>query len=214
MADNGCVLPKVGLTFRFEHKAAPYRQALQDAGLECVDLTPASPGATLEGLSGLVLSGGSDLVPGHYGEQASGARDTDGERDTFELRLAREALAAGMPVFAICRGMQLLNVALGGTLHQHIGDDHTLTTHRVDIAPGTRLHAILGPRVEANSRHHQALARLAPALVVNAYAPDGTIEGVEMPGDAYVLGVQWHPEDLPDRRLFQAFTTAVLHWKH
>lgn len=208
--------PKVGLTFRFEIKAQPYRQALRDAGLETVDLTPATPGAELTGLSGLVLSGGSDIEPRRYGQADVNARQPDPERDELELRLAREALDAGMPVFAICRGMQLLNIALGGTLHQDIGEAHTLkppVTHRVDIAPDTRLHSILGANVEANSRHHQAVDQLAPGLIRTAAAPDGAVEGVEKPGEAFVLGVQWHPEDLPDRRLFQAFAAAVLHWK-
>lgn len=205
--------PKVGLTFRFDKKAEPYRLALRDAGLEIVDLTPATPTVDLASLSGLVLSGGSDISPTHYQHAVAGTREPDPERDEFELRLAREALAAGMPVFAICRGMQLLNVVLGGTLHQDIGADHKLVTHPVEIVPGTRLHAILGASIETNSRHHQAVAELAPGLIRTATAPDGTVEGIEKPGDAFVLGVQWHPEDLPDRRLFEAFREAVLHWK-
>ena len=174
--------PKVGLTFRFDKKAEPYRLALRDAGLEIVDLTPDTPAADLAGVSGLVLSGGSDISPTHY-------------------------------LLAICRGMQLLNVLLGGTLHQDIGEAHTLVTHPVEIVPGTRLHTILGPGVEANSRHHQAVDQLAPGLLRTATAPDGTTEGIERPGDAFVVGVQWHPEDLPDRRLFDAFREAVRIWK-
>lgn len=210
------VAPKVGLTFRFELKAQPYRLALREAGLEIVDLTPATPGADLSGLSGLVLSGGSDIEPRRYGQAVSGNREPDPERDELELSLAHEALAAGMPIFAICRGMQLLNVVLGGTLHQDIGEAHTLVPpvmHRIDIAPGTRLHSILGANLDTNSRHHQSVDRLAPGLIGTAAAPDGTVEGVEKPGEPFVLGVQWHPEDLPDRRLFQAFAAAVLHWK-
>lgn len=211
------VKPKVGLTFRFELKAVPYRQALCDVGLDVVDLTPATPAATLAGLSGLVLSGGSDIEPGRYGQALLGTRDPDPERDEFELRLAQDALTNAMPLLAICRGMQLLNVALGGTLHQDIGEAHTLkppVLHRVDIDPGTRLHAILGDSVDTNSRHHQAVDKLAPGLVSSAAAaPDGALEGLERPGEPFVLGVQWHPEDLPDRRLFQAFASAVLHWK-
>ena len=203
---------KVGLTFRFDKKAEPYRQVLRDAGLEIVDLTPATPTVDLAGLSGLVLSGGSDISPTHYQQSAAGTREPDPERDEFEIRLAREALAAGMPLFAICRGMQLLNVVLGGTLHQDIGEAHTLVTHSVQIQPGTRLRTILGPFAEANSRHHQAVDQLAPGLILTATAPDGTTEAIEQPGGAFVLGVQWHPEDLPDRRLFEAFATAVLHW--
>lgn len=204
--------PRVGLTFRFQAKAQPYRLALREAGLDAVDLTPSSPGAALTGLSGLVLSGGSDIEPRRYGQIDVDARKPDPERDELELRLLGEALAAGMPVFAICRGMQLLNVALGGTLHQDIGEGHTQIMHPVNVKPGTRLHSILGPVVVTNSRHHQTIDRIAPSLVPTGAAPDGTVEGVELPGQAFVLGVQWHPEDLPDRRLFQAFAAAVLHW--
>jgi putative glutamine amidotransferase len=210
------VKPTVGLTFRFEHKAAPYRQALRDVGLDVVDLTPATPGATLAGLSGLVLSGGSDIEPGRYGQPMLGTRDPDPGRDALEMRLANEALAIGMPQLAICRGMQLLNVALGGTLLQDIGGDHTLkppVLHRVDIVPGTRLHGILGENIDTNSRHHQAVDLLAEPLIRTATAPDGTVEGIEKPGQPFVLGVQWHPEDLPDRRLFWAFAEAVRLWK-
>ena len=156
------------------------------------------------------------MDPRHYGQGIAGTLQPDPERDELELRLTREALAAGMPVLAICRGMQLLNVALGGTLHQDIGTRHTLVPpdmHRAGIAPGTRLHAILGAGVEVNSRHHQAADALGKDLIISASAPDGTVEGLEKPGDAFVLGVQWHPEDLPDRRLFEAFAAAVLHWK-
>ncbi len=201
------------MTFRFEAKAQPYRLALREAGLDTEDLTPEAPVPSLQGLSGLVLTGGSDIEPHRYDQINLNARKPDPERDQLELHLTHEALAAGMPLFAICRGMQLLNVALGGTLHQHIGEAHTLVTHSVAIAPGTRLHSILGPVAETNSRHHQAVDRLAPGLIRTGAAPDGIVEGVEIPGEAFVLGVQWHPEDLSDRRLFQAFAAAVLHWK-
>jgi putative glutamine amidotransferase len=207
------VRTRIGLTYRFESKAQPYRLALRDAGLDIVDVTPEAPHPTLEGLSGLLLSGGSDIEPRRYGQVDASARKPDPPRDELELRLAREALAAGMPVLGICRGMQLLNVALGGTLLQDIGDAHTLVMHPVCVTSGTRLHSILGPAVEANSRHHQAVDRFAPRLIGNAVAPDGIVEGVELPGEAFVLGVQWHPEDLSDRRLFDAFREAVRIWK-
>ena len=194
----------------------PYRLALQEAGLDPVDLTPATPRASLAELFGLVLSGGADVEPGRYGQPMDGTLNPDPERDELEIRMAREALAAGMPVFAICRGMQLLNVVLGGTLHQDIGETHTLVPpvmHRVDVVSGTRLQSILGDGIEANSRHHQAVDKLAEPLICTATAPDGTVEGVEKPGEPFVLGVQWHPEDLADRRLFLAFAEAVRLWK-
>src|SRR5207245_1266296 len=130
--------------------------------------------------------------------------EVDSERDALELPLARDAIAAGLPVLGICRGMQLLNVAVGGSLIQHLdghraganaGDPSAL--HPVRVAPSSRLREILGAdEVSVNSRHHQAVrdADLAPSLEATAWSPDGVIEAVEMPGNGFVLGVQWHPE--------------------
>ncbi|MBN9657977.1 MAG: gamma-glutamyl-gamma-aminobutyrate hydrolase family protein [Acidobacteria bacterium] len=210
--------PRVGLTYRLEQKAVPYRAALQAVGLEVVNLTPEAP-ASLDGLSGLVLSGGSDIEPWRYGQDDIAARNPDGPRDEMELRLAAQAIELGMPLFAICRGMQLLNVLRGGKLLQHIGEAHTGVMHSVKTAAGSKLRTILGCDYQVNSRHHQAAARLGEGLIATAISEDGHVEGLELPAArGFVLGVQWHPEDLYESdaghlRLFEAFRDAVLDWK-
>ena len=206
------------MTYRFEQKAGPYRAALRAAGLEVVNVTPEAP-AELDGVDGLVLSGGSDIEPSRYGQDSMSARNPDPQRDEMELRLARAALERGVPVLAICRGMQLLNVLRGGKLLQDIGESHTGVTHPVKIQRGSRLQGILGDSYVVNSRHHQAVARLGAGLVATASAEDGHVEALEMPeAPGFVLGVQWHPEDLFEGdaghlRLFEAFRDAVLEWK-
>jgi putative glutamine amidotransferase len=165
--------------------------------------------ALLSKLDGLVLTGGIDVTPLLYGETAMPTvQDTSAERDEFEVKLLLEALAHDVPILAICRGMQLLNVALGGTLVQDIrtetgsGIHHddfarprTEIAHTVSIRSGSRLHALLGEdAVEVNSFHHQAVDRLATPFVATAFAPDGIVEAVEFRAERFVLGVQWHPE--------------------
>jgi putative glutamine amidotransferase len=148
-----------------------------------------------------------------YGEAAHPKADEPlDERDELELGLLREALKRDLPVLAICRGMQLFNVAMGGSLEQHIGacDVHQrydlekrLPVHAVTVEPGTRLAEIVGEgKVAVNSRHHQAVARVGEGLRVSARAEDGLVEGIELPGKRFAVGVQWHPED-------QAATDAV-----
>lgn len=177
-------------------------------------------------LDGLVLSGGADLDPGHYGEEPhETVSDVNPHRDHFELALSRAALRRDLPVLAICRGQQVLNVAMGGTLIQDIPSqvegalDHDpkgerwAPAHDVRILPGTRLREILGrDRVAVNSFHHQSIKTPAPGLVVSACAVgDGVIEGVEMPGRRFVLGVQWHPEAFWDQpRDFQPLFAALV----
>ncbi|MDH4131122.1 MAG: gamma-glutamyl-gamma-aminobutyrate hydrolase family protein [Gemmatimonadota bacterium] len=177
----------------------------------------------VESLDGLVLSGGEDVAPEHYGAAAHPALgDVDPVRDAFELELFRDARARGLPVLAICRGIQLVNVALGGSLWQDIPSErpgalqHTHRggredrTHAVQIEPGSSLARALGTtRLEVNSFHHQSIRELAPGLVVSGSAPDGEIEGAESPpGDPWLLAVQWHPEEFhrdaraPDQGLF------------
>lgn len=177
-------------------------------------------------LDGLVLSGGSDLDPTHYGEEPHETVDeVSPERDAFELALSREALARDLPLLAICRGHQVLNVATGGTLFQDIPSqiggalDHDPDTerwqpaHDVRILPGTRLREILGrDRIAVNSIHHQSIKTPGQGLVVSACAVgDDVIEGVEAPGRRFVLGVQWHPEAFWDQpRDFQPLFVALV----
>jgi putative glutamine amidotransferase len=157
-----------------------------------------------------LLTGGSDVDPALYGEARQPTlKRVIPERDAFEIALCQEALRRDLPVLAICRGQQLLNVALGGTLHQDIGSqvpdaiEHVGsgarwdTTHDVELLPGTRLRSILVDQtLPVNSFHHQAVKRVAEGLVVSARSPvDGVIEGLESRCHGFVLAVQWHPED-------------------
>ena len=192
--------------------------------------------ATLRGIyeriDGLFLPGGVDVDPSAYGESRGPyCERTDPARDWTELLLVRWALAEAKPIFAVCRGAQLLNVAVGGSLYQDVGAQHPAAikhdyfpiggrrrddlTHEVRIAAGSRLAWLLeSEAVAVNSMHHQGIARLAPGLVAVATSPDGLIEGVESADGRFVLGVQWHPEDLVEvdprmRRLFEGFITAA-----
>ena len=183
-----------------------YWEAVEAAGAERIDLH--EPLATLAGLDGLVLTGGLDVDPARYGEASHPkVKRVDPERDAFELRLLSEALERDLPVLAICRGHQLLNVAFGGSLLQHIeGDSHRAhyetdgypsRWHDVRIEPGSKLFELLQAEEPAvNSRHHQAVTPegLAPALRAVAISPDGLVEAVESREHRWVLGVQWHPE--------------------
>jgi putative glutamine amidotransferase len=185
-----------------------------------------------ESLAGLFLPGGVDIDPAAYGEARGAACGrTDPARDWTELLLTRWALADRKPVLAVCRGAQLLNVAVGGTLYQDVESQHPTAikhdqfptggrrrddvSHDVRIVPESRLGRLLETEVlPVNSMHHQGIARLAPGLTAVATAADGLIEGVEVSDERFVLGVQWHPEDLVDvdprmRRLFAAFIAAA-----
>jgi putative glutamine amidotransferase len=206
------------LSFRNQKKVAPYRQALLDAGIEPVLVTPERRMESLDGM-GLVLTGGTDVDPELYGQQKDPRGDQpDRERDDRELELLSEALSLDLPVLAICRGMQLFNIAHGGgTLLQHM-DGHRLennTTHEVQIAKGTQLAAILGSGASrVNSRHHQSVADVGEGLVISANAADGVIEGLERSDRHFAVAVQWHPEDmvtgvLEQRKLFEAFREAL-----
>jgi len=187
--------------------------------------------AIYERLDGLFLPGGVDVDPSAYGEPRGPlCGRTDPARDWTELLFLRWALADRKPVLAVCRGAQLVNVAVGGSLYQDVAAQHPAAikhdhfpvagrrrdelAHEVHLAEGSRLRRLLGTATLAvNSMHHQGIARLAPGLVAVATSPDGLIEGVEGDSDDFLLGVQWHPEDLVDvdarmRRLFEAFIGA------
>src|SRR6202011_3679948 len=193
----------------------PYLRAVEQAGglpvvLPPLDLHRISP--LLDRLSGILLSGGPDLAPASYGRAPHAELgDTEPQLDEFEVQLAREADARGLPILGICRGAQALNVARGGTLHQHLPDitdgsivhrqrqPGTEATHEVRVAPRSGLAAVLGSRrVAVNSFHHQSVDRLGRGLRAVAWADDGVIEAVEGWGTTLLLGVQWHAETLVD----------------
>jgi putative glutamine amidotransferase len=203
-----------------------YVRALERAGALPVVLPPTVPTLApplLDHLAGLCLPGGPDIHPSFYGASAHPELGpTEPELDAFELALARGALERRMPVIGICRGAQLLNVALGGTLHQHVPDvvgdaiahrqdaDSRRPTHEVRLAGGTRVaRAMGGTEHRINSLHHQAVDRLGDGLEAVGWAPDGLVEAVERPDDGFVVGVQWHAEAIVDRpeelRLLCAF---------
>jgi putative glutamine amidotransferase len=186
------------------------------------------PGAayeeTLDSVDGLIFSGGSDLDPELYGEQAH--PETDGwvrERDDFELGLMQAALARDVPLLAICRGSQVLNVALGGDLEQHVPDRVQTNVHKetpgvfadhdVTVLPGTRLATILGDRNDVKSHHHQGYGELGTGLREAARAPDGTVEALEDPSRRFTLGVLWHPEEGEDLALFQALVREAAEYR-
>ena len=181
----------------------------------------------LRRVDGLLLTGGGDIDPALYGEEKLPPCDEpDPIRDRMELFLCRRALTLRLPILAICRGHQILNCALGGTLYQDMetqlrqalnharSDIPRSPAHVVAVSRDSRLFAITGlPRFSVNSRHHQGIKTLGRGLTACAVAPDGVIEGVELPGEPFVLGVQWHPESLSDARpeaqaLFNAFAEA------
>lgn len=198
-----------------------YVDAVVSAGGAPVLLPPVGGAyaSLVAGLDGLVLSGGADIDPRHYGRQAHEKTVTRPGRDTFELALLREALSAGLPVLGVCRGFELLNVAYGGTLTQHLPDVVGHTAHqpapalygtsRITFSAGSRVAELLGTETKVRCYHHQAIDELAHGLTATGWADDGTIEAVESTGAGFVLGVQWHPEEtLDDLRLFQALVTA------
>ncbi|WP_329387605.1 gamma-glutamyl-gamma-aminobutyrate hydrolase family protein [Streptomyces sp. NBC_01351] len=193
-----------------------YYELVQAAGGAAVLLPPDEPASAAEVLSrvdGLVVAGGPDVDPVNYGavrDPRTGAPAT--VRDQWELALIAAALDAGTPILGICRGMQALNVALGGTLIQHI-DGHVDTPgvtgwHPVRPVPGTRYASLVPEEAEVPTYHHQAVDRLGRGLIVSAYAVDGTVEAIELP-DRWVVGVQWHPERDKDTRVMASFIEAT-----
>jgi gamma-glutamyl-gamma-aminobutyrate hydrolase PuuD len=193
-----------------------YVHAVEQAGGRALLVPPSADGIeeTLDAVDALVFSGGSDLDPELYGQEAHA--ETFGiakERDRAELALLRAALERDMPVLAICRGSQVLNVARGGDLVQHlpdvVGDERhrhtpgTFADHEVEVAESTRLSNLLDQRAPVKSHHHQGFGRVGEGLRVSAHAEDGTVEAVEDPSHRFAVGVLWHPEAGEDMKLFQ-----------
>jgi gamma-glutamyl-gamma-aminobutyrate hydrolase PuuD len=193
-----------------------YVRAIEHAGGRPLLVPPSEDGIeeTLDAFDGVIFSGGSDLDPEMYGQEAH--PETYGiveQRDRAELALLEAALARDMPVLAICRGSQVLNVALGGDLVQHLPDvvgdqkhKHTpgeYADHEVDVHPETRLGSLLGERAPVKSHHHQGFGRLGEGLKEAARADDGTVEALEDPSRRFTVGVLWHPEAGDDLRLFE-----------
>lgn len=189
-----------------------YVRSVGLAGGRPIVVPPADDGVeeTLDALDGLILSGGADLDPA-------------AERDRGELALLRGALERELPVLAICRGMQLLNVAQGGSLHQHLPDvvgheGHrqrlgAFSDHSVRIAPGSRAAEILGEEARIKSTHHQAPDRIGDELEPVGWAEDGTVEALERTKGSFAVGVLWHPEEGEDKRLFEALVEEARHFR-
>jgi len=198
-----------------------YVKAVERAGGRAMLVPPSPDGVeeTLDALDGVIFTGGSDVDPELYGEMAH--PETSGivrMRDDAELALLRAALDRDMPVLGICRGIQVLNVGLGGDLDQHLeGHRHDppgqFLQHGVAIEPETRLGEILGDRTTVMSHHHQGLKTLAPGLVETARAEDGLVEAVEAPARRFTLGVLWHPEAGQDARLFETLVAEAARYR-
>jgi len=203
-----------------------YVRAVERAGGRALLVPPSEDGVeeTLQALDGLLFSGGSDLDPDLYDQEphdeTSGVHE---QRDRAELALLEAALQRDMPVLAICRGSQVLNVARGGDLVQHlpdvVGDEkhkHTpgsYADHDVTVEGGTRLASLLGERAPVKSHHHQGIGRIGEGLRVAAHAEDGTVEAVEDPGRRFAVGVLWHPEAGDDARLFEELVREAEHYR-
>ena len=192
-----------------------------------VTADPEQISALLDQVDGLLLTGGLDVDPAEYGEiKKACCGDCSACRDAMEFPLCREALNRRMPIFAICRGMQILSCVLGGNLYQDLAEQFGTElshprydvardpVHKVEIRSDTLLSSISGAGLlDVNSRHHQGINVPGKGLRINAVAPDGLVEGVELPEHPFVLGVQWHPESLSDRfpehqKLFDAFVRS------
>ncbi len=206
-------MPLVGVTASTEREARPYAASAEKRGATVRLILPGHPGspqAVLDEIDGLMLTGGEDVDPAFYGEEphADAGLQVLPERDAMEIALVEEAINRNMPTLCICRGMQLLNVALGGRLIQDLpnhkpilsdGGEWKSTRHSIYLSPGSKLAATIGAGgfFKVNSLHHQGLrdAHKSPRLLTTAYAlDDGLIEGLELPGQTWVIGVQWHPE--------------------
>jgi putative glutamine amidotransferase len=204
--------------------AAYVRSIVRAGGVPLLVPPGAARDETIDAVDGLVFSGGSDLDPELYGEPAHA--ETVGvvrERDDFELALMRAALARDLPLLAICRGSQVLNVALGGDLEQHVPDRVAADTHKqrpgvfaehdVEVLDDTQLASLIGGQSSVKSHHHQGYGTLGTGLREGARAADGTIEALEDPSRRFTLGVLWHPEEGEDLALFEALVAAAAQYR-
>lgn len=204
----------------------PYLKGLEWAGATVVLLPPQNEGRVVQALSrldGLLLPGGIDIDPAHFGEEPlPGLGEVNLERDQLELFLARQSAQRGLPTLGICRGVQVMNVALGGSLYQDLPSqgfksvqhyqqsEPPVLAHSAELVGFSALTALFDPRFRVNSYHHQALKDLAPGLQVAAQAPDGVVEAVQLANHPFYVGVQWHPELLPQQwGLFAALVEAA-----
>jgi putative glutamine amidotransferase len=226
------VRPLIALPARFSANASALRYAAEVAARALVEavwrgggepfvMHPADPAdiaGRLARCDGVLLPGGGDLHPRHYGDpgEHEALYDMDDEQDAFDLAVAREALASGIPLLAVCRGLQIVNVVRGGTLRQHMDAEHRHLVHPVSIVPGTLLAKIVDSgETAASCYHHQDLDVLGAGLEVTARAADGTVEGAELTGGTgWFLGVQWHPEDTAatdpaQQEIFSALVAAA-----
>jgi putative glutamine amidotransferase len=215
-------------------RMSDYVESIRRAGGEPIEVIPGAetPEQILSRVDGLMLTGGGDVDPSLYGETPHATFDAaETGRDEFEIALSRAAVAKGIPFLAICRGMQVLNVAMGGTLVQDIPSqvtgalDHSIReprhhiAHEVWISKGSRLSTLLADHMEdgetchVNSRHHQAVKKAADMFTVTATSPDGVIEAMEKPGNGFCIAVQWHPENFwrtgEFRELFEGLVAAA-----
>lgn len=217
-----------GILYNRSYNAVP-RAVAQAGGLPVLIPTGIGEDALreiYERLDAVLLPGGPDVDPSVYGQEKHSTTRIDAPRDAIELPLARWAAADDLPMFGICRGHQVINVALGGSLIQDLpsqrelvhdipdGQPRSTILHAVTVEPNSKLASILGEaEVPVNSLHHQAVDQIAPGMVITAYSPDGIIEATEMPDKRFAVSVQWHPEDLTHeptmRRLFEAFVEAA-----
>ncbi|GAA3975419.1 gamma-glutamyl-gamma-aminobutyrate hydrolase family protein [Actinomadura viridis] len=211
------------LRYAAEVTARALVEAVWRGGGEPFVMHPADPAGAAGRLArcdGVLLPGGGDLHPRHYGADGEheALYDVDEEQDAFDLAVADRALAAGLPLLAVCRGLQVVNVVRGGTLRQHMDAEHRHVVHPVTVEPGTLLAKVLDAgETAASCYHHQDIDVLGEGLAVTARAADGTIEGVELSGGAgggWFLGVQWHPEDTAatdpaQQEIFTALVTAA-----
>lgn len=221
--------PIIGITCGTDERSfcgvnKQYCSAICRAGGIPVILPPTEDPVTVIGkCGGILLSGGGDIAPrlcGIYDYDPARLNDPDPERDRYELRLAALCTKMNIPILGICRGIQILNTALGGSLHFHISGhmqkaDRDQPSHRAAVKSGTLLHSLVGcTELHTNSFHHQAVCVPGDPLDISAIADDGVIEALELPGSRFCVGVQWHPEHLECREsdiLFAAFCAAAAH---